>query len=208
MSRFPRLRAAILAVWFVTTGLDHRPTVAADPPAASTSLAGQLLVAAPKMTDPRFSETVIFMIDHNAGGAMGLVVNRALGTGQLKTLLEGFGVESDTASGSVRLHYGGPVETSRGFVLHSTDYTGPSTRVLNDGVAVSTGRDILNAIGEGKGPRVKRFILGYAGWGPGQLESEMARDDWLTAPAHSSLVFEEDLDDAWRKAVDSGGLPL
>jgi len=181
---------------------------AADAPAASAYLAGQLLVAAPKMTDPNFSETVIVIIDHNAGGAMGLVVNRGIGTGPLKALLDGFGIESDTASGTVRLHYGGPVETSRGFILHSTDYTGPTTRVVNKGVAVSIGRDILAAIAAGKGPRFTRFIVGYAGWGPGQLESEMARDDWLTAPSEPSLIFEEDLNAVWQEAIESGGLPL
>lgn len=198
----------ILACWIVMTSQALHRAGAADAPSAKPYLGGQLLVAAPKMTDPNFSETVIVMIDHNAGGAMGLVVNRSMGTGQLKALLEGFGIESDTVSGTVRLHAGGPVEAGRGFVLHSDDYHGPSTKVVSDGVAVSTGRDILNAIAEGKGPRVKRFILGYAGWGPGQLESEMARDDWFTAPAEPSLVFEDALDTVWEKAVDSGGLPL
>lgn len=208
MFRSIRTFIAILTFLAVTTSQGPNRAGAADGPTASAYLGGQLLVAAPKMTDPNFSETVIVMVDHNAGGAMGLVVNRSMGSGQLKALLGGFGIESETASGTVRLHSGGPVEAGRGFVLHSTDYTGPSTRVVNDGVAVSTGRDILEAIGTGKGPRVARFILGYAGWGPGQLESEMARDDWLTAPAEPSLVFEEDLDAVWEKAIESGGVPL
>lgn len=208
MVRFICVSVVVLAFWAVVSGLGPNRAGAAEAPARSPYLGGQLLVAAPKMTDPNFAETVIVMVDHNAGGAMGLIVNRIMGSGQLKTLLQGFGVESDTASGTVRLHAGGPVETGRGFVLHSADYSGPSTQKVSDGLAVSTGRDILNAIADGEGPRVIRFILGYAGWGPGQLEGEMARDDWLTAPAEPSLVFDDDVDSLWQKAVDSGGLPL
>lgn len=208
MIRFIRTSIIIVTFLAVMTGLGPNRAGAEDAPAASGYLDGQLLVAAPKLTDPRFSETVIVMIDHDAGGAIGLVVNRGLGSGQLKALLEGFGIEADAASGSVRLHYGGPVETGRGFILHSTDYSGPSTKAISDAVAVSTGRDILVAIAAGEGPRETRFILGYAGWGPGQLESEMARDDWLTAPVESSLIFETDLDTIWRNARESGGLPL
>ncbi len=199
---------AILGLVVLTADLGHEPARAAGDRGAGGSLAGRLLVAAPGMADPRFSETVIFMIAHDAGGAMGFVVNRGLGEGRLKSLLKGFGVDSETASGSVRLHYGGPVGAGSGFVLHSADYNGPSTRIVDDRIAVSTGRDILEAIAEGKGPRETRFILGYAGWGPGQLESEMARDDWLTAPAEPSLVFSDTLDDVWERAIESAGLSL
>ncbi len=208
MFRMMSTYAAILTCVVLMTGLEPNFARAADAPGAGRYLGGQLLVAAPRMTDPNFSETVIVMIDHNAGGAMGVVVNRSLGEGNLKALLEGFGIESEDASGTVRLHSGGPVEPGRGLVLHSTDYTGPSTKVVNDEIAVSSGRDILNAIAAGEGPREARFILGYAGWGPGQLESEMAREDWLTAPAEPSLVFSDDLDAVWQEAIDSGGLAL
>jgi putative transcriptional regulator len=199
---------AILGLVVLATDLGHTSARAGDDPETGGSLAGRLLVAAPGMADPRFSETVIFMIDHDAGGARGFVVNRGLGEGRLKSLLKGFGVDSETASGSVRLHYGGPVGAGSGFVLHSTDYSGPSTRAVDGGIAVSTGRDILEAIADGKGPRDVRFILGYAGWGPGQLESEMARDDWLTAPAEPSLVFSDTLDDVWDRAIESAGISL
>lgn len=199
---------AILTFVVLTTGPLPDLVRAADAPRTGPHLTGQLLVAAPGMTDPNFSETVIVMIDHDANGAMGVVINRGLGKGRLKTLLEGFGIESDNASGSVRLHYGGPVEPGRGFVLHSTDYTGPSTKAVDEHIAISTGLDVLNAIAAGEGPRQTRFILGYAGWGPGQLESEMARDGWLTAPAEPSLIFSEDLDTVWEKAIKSGGLAL
>lgn len=200
--------AAILTFLVLITDPGAKLARAADAPGTGGSIAGQLLVATPRMSDPRFSETVIYMVDHNAKGAMGLVVNRSLGEGQLKALLEGFGIESEKATGTVRLHYGGPVEAGRGFVLHSTDYTGPDTKVVNGQIAVSTGLDVLEAVGAGEGPREARFILGYAGWGPGQLESEMAREDWLTAPADSSLIFSGDLDAVWEKALASSGLSL
>ena len=200
--------AAILTFVVLLTNPGPHLARAADGPGTGGFIAGQLLVATPRMPDPRFSEAVIYMIDHDAKGAMGLVVNRSLGEGQLKALLEAFGVESEDATGTVRLHYGGPVEAGRGFVLHSTDYSGPSTRVVNGQIAVSTGLDVLKAVGAGEGPRESRFILGYAGWGPGQLESEMAREDWLTAPADSSLIFSDDLDAVWEKALASSGLSL
>jgi len=171
-------------------------------------LSGQLLVATPRMGDPRFARTVIYMVDHDAEGAMGLVINRSYGEGPWNALLEGFGVEHEDVSGSVRLHYGGPVDSGRGFVLHTADYTGVSTRVVDSELAFSTGLDVLEAVAEGKGPRRSLFVLGYAGWGPGQLEGEMAHDDWLTAPAEETLIFGDDPDEIWEKALDRAGLAL
>ncbi len=182
----------------------------AAPGAASERqyLTGQLLVAAPTMGDPRFAETVIYMISHDAEGAMGLVVNRALGTGPLALLLKTLGVEPKDAAGSVRLLYGGPVEPGRGFVLHSADFSGSSTRIVGGSVAVSFGTDVLEAIAAGAGPERSLIILGYAGWGPGQLEGELARESWLTAPADEALIFADDLDDVWQRAIANAGLSL
>jgi putative transcriptional regulator len=172
------------------------------------SLAGQFLVASAQMPDPRFAKTVIYMINHNESGAMGLVVNRSYGRGSLRSLLEGFGVEKARADETVSLHYGGPVEQARGFVLHSTDYAGPSTQVVAGQVALSTSFDILKAMATGDGPRQRVFLLGYAGWGPGQLEGELARDDWLTAPADAGLIFSDDQNGAWEAVLRSAGTPL
>jgi putative transcriptional regulator len=172
------------------------------------SLAGQFLVASPKMPDPRFARTVIYMISHDGDGAMGLVINRGLGRGPLRTLLEGFGVERAPTERTVTLHYGGPVEQARGFVLHSADYDGPSTRIVDGGVAVSVGIDVLKALANGGGPDRSIFLLGYAGWGPGQLEGELARNDWLTAPADDRLIFADDLDSVWEAAMRQAGTPL
>lgn len=183
-------------------------SIVADEHGAASSLTGQLLVATSKMPDPRFAHAVIYLVSHDRDGAMGLVINRSYGKGPLRSLLEGFGVEKAKPDETITLHYGGPVEQIRGFVLHSADYAGPSTRRVSGNVALSTGFDILKALATGGGPRQKMFLLGYAGWGPGQLEGEIARDDWLTAPADERLIFSDDTDEVWREALKHAGTPL
>lgn len=176
---------------------------------APGSLAGQFLVATPRIEDPRFSRTVIFMVAHDDKGAMGLVINRAYGAGSLSQLLTGFGItDSRKAEGTVRLYYGGPVEPERGFVLHSPDYRGASTQLIDTHVALSTGRDVLEAIAAGHGPAETMFIIGYAGWSAGQLEREMAREDWLTAPGNPDLIFNDHPETTWGKAYREAGLTL
>ncbi len=160
------------------------------------------------MPDPRFTHTVVYMVSHGKEGAMGLVVNRSYGKGPLNLLLEGFGVERAKANETVTLHYGGPVEQGRGFILHSADYSGPSTQALPGEVALSTGKDILTALAAGAGPRRRLFLLGYAGWGPGQLEGEIARDDWLISPAEERLIFSEHPEQVWDEALRHAGTPL
>lgn len=194
--------------WFFAFALAALSAGAAERSGVSTSLAGQFLVASPKMPDPRFAHTVVYMVSHDENGAMGLVVNRSYGRGPLKSLLQGFGVEKAKAEETVVLHYGGPVEQVRGFVLHSADYRGPSTQVVADDVALSTGFDILKALAAGGGPRQRLFLLGYAGWGPSQLEGEIARNDWLTAPADERLIFSDDAEKIWQEALKRAGTPL
>jgi putative transcriptional regulator len=196
--------------WFLAAAVAAMTGSAAavDRVADSASLAGQFLVASPKMPDPRFAHTVVYMVSHGEDGAMGLVVNRAYGKGPLKSLLQGFGVEKAKAKETVTLHYGGPVEQGRGFILHSADYNGPSTQRLAGDVALSTGVDILKALAAGGGPSRRLFLLGYAGWGPGQLEGEIARDDWLISPADQRLIFSEDPEQVWDEALRHAGTPL
>lgn len=180
----------------------------ADAARSAAYLVGQVLVASPGMGDPRFAGTVVYLVAHDQDGAMGLVLNRSLGEGSLKALLKGFGVDDAKADGVVRLQYGGPVEPTRGFVLHSADYSGRNTHVIGDGVALSTGFDVLKALANGVGPEQRRFYLGYAGWGPGQLEGELTRDDWMTAPADPSLIFDDDIEGVWKKATKGAGRTL
>lgn len=182
----------------------------APPPAAdnTTFLAGQLLVATRQIGDPRFARTVIYMVSHDGTGALGLVVNRVYGHGPLAKFLQGFDIDAGDAKGDIRLHFGGPVEPSAGFVLHTPDYRGPGTRVVNGRMAMTTEMSVLKAIAEGHGPKRSLFALGYAGWGPGQLEGEIARGDWFSAPADEDLVFDDDVETKWDRASGRAGIKL
>lgn len=187
--------------------------VVTAPPAApamrSESLAGELLVAAPGMTDPRFAHTVIYLVHHDTRGALGLIVNRVLGSGPLHKLLEGFGVKSEGSDKTIQLYYGGPVEMEQGFVLHTDDYRSPGTRVLGNGLALTSEVGVLQAIAQGVGPRHSLFALGYAGWGPGQLEQEIGHEDWLGLSAREDLIFGEiDSETTWKQAIAEAGVEL
>src|ERR687897_357366 len=139
-----------------------------------SSLAGQLLVAMPQMADPRFARSVVYLCAHSADGAMGLVVNRLIDSLTFQNLLEQIGVEQDgSAARDMPIHFGGPVESSRGFVLHSTDYVQDSTLVIEDEIALTATIDVLKAIARGNGPRRRVLALGYAGWAAGQLDAEI-----------------------------------
>ncbi len=208
------MKQRLLAV-FLLIGVIAMPSslVLGGEEAATRSryLAGQFLVAAPKMADPRFKRTVIYMIAHDAEGAMGLIVNRPFGSGRLSALMEGFGVKEPIAKeldGDVRLHYGGPVQQGRGFILHSSDYKDVGTTIVSGDVSMTSRVEVLMAIAEGKGPKHSLFILGYAGWGAGQLENEMARQDWTTAPAELDMIFSDDPESVWRKVSKVSGLEL
>jgi putative transcriptional regulator len=176
------------------------PARPADPAPRIRSLTGELLVASSEMRDPRFARTVIYMVSHDAGGAQGFVVNRPLGEILLARLLAQMRMDGSSASGTVRLHGGGPVESLRIFALHTSDYTSAHSAVVKDGVSVTSDPTILLAVAAGKGPRRLRLVLGYAGWAPGQLEAEMEAGAWIRAAADESLLFDEDHDKKWDKA--------
>jgi putative transcriptional regulator len=169
-----------------------------------TSLIGQLLIAMPQMEDPRFSRSVVFMCAHNAEGAMGLIVNKTVEQPSMGELLTQLSIDGDGFN-RAPVHFGGPVEAARGFVLHSTDYTEPGTLVVGD-VGVTATMDILRAIGRGEGPRQRFFALGYAGWGPGQLDAEIQANGWLTVASDNALLFDETNDDKWRRAIGKLGV--
>jgi putative transcriptional regulator len=173
------------------------------PPAASqrSSLAGQLLIAAPNMGDPRFYQTVVLLVLHDRNGAMGIVVNRPLDQRPLASLLEALGETTTGIVGSVRIFAGGPVQPELGFVLHSADYHKPETVVIDGHLAMTSSREILRDIANGGGPKQSLVAFGYAGWGPGQLEGELAQRLWFTTPADANLVFEEARDRLWENAM-------
>jgi putative transcriptional regulator len=169
-------------------------------------LVGQLLVAMPGMPDTRFAKTVIYMCAHNAEGAMGLVVNRSLDALSFPDLLDQLDIDTSAMTEHVDVHFGGPVETGRGFVLHSPDYLQEGTMVVADGIALTATVEILKAIASGKGPRRHLLALGYAGWGPGQLDSEIKANGWLSVGADDGLVFDADLNTKWDRAMAKLGI--
>ncbi len=171
---------------------------ASEPPAGLT---GQFLVATDELTDPRFVRTVVYVIHHDAGGAMGLIVNRPMGETSVADLLGGLGLDGKGVNGEILIHYGGPVEPAQGFVLHTTDYAIEGTQVVKDGIAVTSQPEILRAIGTGTGPRKSLFALGYAGWSSGQLEGEIKAGAWVVVPADEALVFDEQYEKKWERAM-------
>ena len=171
-------------------------------------LTGQLLIAMPGMPDPRFQRAVIYMCAHNAEGAMGLVINRLFGSITFGDLLEQLEIQPTRSVAGLRVHYGGPVESGRGLVLHSADFVREGTMVVDDDVALTATVDILRAIADGHGPRCSLLALGYAGWGPGQLDAEMQANGWLTAESDEILMFDHDLDTKWERAIAKLGVSV
>ncbi|TCS62655.1 YqgE/AlgH family protein [Varunaivibrio sulfuroxidans] len=174
----------------------------------SPYLAGKLLIAMPGMDDRRFEKTVIYLCVHNADGAMGLVLNRTLDEVSFDGLLEQMKIEVAHPSENIAVHFGGPVESERGFVLHSPDYMRDSTMVVDSAVAMTATLDVLRAIAEGHGPKNKVFAVGYTGWGPGQLDRELLDNGWMAVDADTTLVFGDDQDTKWERAFAKIGVDV
>ncbi len=178
-------------------------------------LDGQFLVAMPAMSDKRFARSVIYMCAHSVQGAMGLIVNQRASHITFPELLGQLSIAGDESAGEVLepglvnldVYVGGPVETGRGFVLHSSDYfAADSTLPIDDGVSLTATVDILKAIASGKGPDRAILALGYAGWRPGQLESEIQANGWLHCPPDLDLLFGRDLDQKYDRAMSKIGI--
>jgi len=167
----------------------------------TTSLAGQLLIATPTIGDPRFAHTVILMVRHDQEGALGIVINRPVGERSIAALLEATGHDDADVAGIVRVFAGGPVQPELGFVLHSAEYRRAETVDVDGRVAMTASRQVLLDIGHNQGPEKSLFALGYAGWGPGQLEGELANHNWFTTPEEPKLVFDDDRDNLWEDAM-------
>jgi putative transcriptional regulator len=174
------------------------------------SLEGQFLVAMPEMDDERFAQSVILMVGHDAKGAMGLVVNHELANLRFADILDELDLGDPDAvirlPDSIRqrsVMRGGPVEKGRGFVLHSPDYSSGNTFAVTEGVSLTATLDILRAMAFGPAPRSSLLALGCCGWSPGQLEDEIGRNGWLTAPFSRQLVFETPVEDRYEAALAS-----
>jgi putative transcriptional regulator len=173
------------------------------------SLAGQLLVAMPQMEDPRFARSVVYICAHSEdAGAMGLVINKPLGSLTMGELFAQLDIASGASANSRPVHFGGPVEGGRGFVLHTTDYNENETLVVDDNIGLTATLDILRAIGEGRGPHQSLFALGYAGWAPGQLDAEIQANGWLSVTADHGIIFDADHGRKWNRALAKLGVDL
>ncbi len=174
----------------------------------STYLDGQLLLAMPGMIDTRFERAVIFLCSHTAEGAMGLVINEELQNLDFASLLNELDIDCSEPKAGTLIHAGGPVETGRGFVLHSADFAQNSTLIINEKLALTATVDILKAIAKGEGPSNHLVALGYAGWGAGQLEFEIQANSWLNADPEEEIIFHTELEDKWARAMQMLGVDL
>lgn len=179
---------------------------------AATDLSNHFLLAMPGMADPNFAGALVLVVEHNDKGALGLVVNKPT-TMSLPTLLSRIeldvvpGIERGVvAPAAIQVFYGGPVQTDRGFVLHQPSGQWNSTVAIGDHISLTTSKDVLEAVAAGRGPERLLVTLGYAGWGPGQLEDEMLKNGWLTGEGAEELIFGEDHDAKWPLALKAQGI--
>ncbi|HSC19552.1 MAG TPA: YqgE/AlgH family protein [Rhizomicrobium sp.] len=172
-------------------------------------LEGKLLIALPGMGDPRFDRSVIYMCAHSGTGAMGLIVNKPIEGLGLQDLLQRLDLPVTDRTPNSPVLFGGPVETGRGFVLHSGEYeSAEATLPISSDISLTATLDILRAISEGRGPREALFALGYAGWGPGQIESEIQANGWIHCDADAGVIFGAAMDSKWSTALRKLGISV
>jgi putative transcriptional regulator len=177
-------------------------------------LDGQFLIAMPGIEESNFTRSVVYLCAHSGDGAMGLIINKPMQQLTFRDLLvqleiigEGPEIQLPPTTASMRVHRGGPVETGRGFVLHTSDYhLENSTLPIDEAISLTATLEILKAIAEGRGPEHAMLALGYAGWGPGQLETEIQANGWLTSPADPAIIFESDLESRYARALATLGI--
>lgn len=175
--------------------------------ATDTFYSGKILLASPSMLDPRFFESVIFLCSHNQEGAMGIMVNKPAMNFNFGQLLKRLGY-SNASNEKQEIYVGGPVEIERGFVLHSNDYQIPNLTVEINDYCFTVSMGIIKDILSGKGPKKSILALGYAGWGPGQLENEIIEDGWLVSEADERLIFSEHFENKWNLGISMLGIDL
>lgn len=164
-------------------------------------LTGQVLLAMPSLRDPRFAQGVIFICAHNEEGAMGLMLNRQLRKPKFGDLMQQLNVEPNPPQRELPMGQGGPVEDHRGFVLHSADWIGEGSLNVDGAHVLSASMDVLQAIARGEGPEKARLLLGYSGWGAGQLEDEIRQNSWLNVPADDAILFDANYQSKWQRGL-------
>ena len=174
---------------------------------SDSNLAGKLLIAMPDMSDPRFAKTVIYMCAHSDEGGMGLIINKPQPKVAFAKLLDQLDIPKVQGARDAQVHFGGPVERQRGFVLHGNDYMAEAgTLEVDDVFRMTATLEVLEDIAKGKGPVVSMLALGYSGWGPGQLEYEISQNGWLTCPPTEKVIFGTENSDKWTAALNLMGI--
>lgn len=169
-------------------------------------LTGQFLLAMPYMQDPRFEKAVIYICGHDTNGAMGLVVNKYLGNLTLKGLLEYLNLPQESINRDLPIYFGGPNDTGRGFVLHSDDFSHPGTVLIQNHIALTATVDVLQSIAQGDGPKDCLLAMGYVGWAPGQLDSELHSNRWLQVDGDPETLFHVPIEKKWEMAIAKLGV--
>jgi putative transcriptional regulator len=183
--------------------------ISLDPEPRDNFLEGKLLIAMPGMPDPRFEKSVIFMCAHSASGAMGLIINKPIEGLSFNDLMGKFNIEVTSLVPEPPILFGGPVNMGRGFVLHSSDYGTPdATLTITSEISLTATTDILEAISKGRGPAKSILALGYAGWGDGQIESEILANGWIHCDPDPKLIFDTDYDAKWETAIGKLGAQI
>ena len=173
-----------------------------------SSLKNHFLIALPSLGDPNFSHTVTYICEHEPAGAMGIIINRPSQL-QLIDIMNHMDIEKTSQNAAQQpIYTGGPVEGERGFVLHTRSKMWDSTLNISEEISITTSKDVLEAIALGKGPDKSLIALGYAGWGAGQLESELQENTWLNAPADTSIIFDVPTEQRWTAAAEIMGIDL
>lgn len=205
----PIRRVFVYVLLMAIVGLWRPPSLSGKQIAKSPIyFPGQLLVASPKIRDPRFRQSVIYMVEHDATGAHGIIINKIIGKQHMAKLISKFGMDPQGATGKLNVHYGGPVNPLGAFMLYSSGHEDASSRSANSVISFSIDIRILRAVAEGKGPRKFLLALGYAGWSSGQLGDEVARGDWSLTQATHDLVFSDKPEDMWKSLLGASQVPL
>tara|TARA_B100000886_G_scaffold329842_1_gene279644 strand:- start:271 stop:822 length:552 start_codon:yes stop_codon:yes gene_type:complete len=170
------------------------------------NLTGQFLISMPSLKDERFDKTVIYMCAHSKDGAMGIIINKKIDYDLYPDLLEQLGIDKPLINKKLYIRYGGPVESGRGFVLHSDEVIQKETLTIAKGIALTSTAEFFEELSKGKGPKNSILALGYAGWGPGQIEMELASNSWTTLEADTNFIFDESVSSKWNDAFNLIGV--
>ena len=169
-------------------------------------LTGKIIVSMPSLEDERFFKTVIYMCAHSSEGSMGIIINKKIDYDLYPDLLEQLGIDKPLLDKKLLIRYGGPVETGRGFVLHSDEVIQKESLTIDKGIALTSTSEFFEDLSKGRGPKNSILALGYAGWGPGQLEQELVLNSWMTLKTNSEFIFDEEVKNKWNKAYNLLGV--